>query len=95
MYLFCYDFPSTPNGNKRRNQIVKYLKGHGIRVQYSVFETRFKNNEELEFSLKKMEKMLNLKEDSLRIYPFNELSEREIRILGEGKVFEREDHYIF
>jgi CRISPR-associated protein Cas2 len=93
--VFCYDFPSDKAGNRRRAKIVKILEGHGNRAQYSVFELRFSKEEELEKLLKKMEKMMNLKEDSLRIYPLDSITEKKIRILGTGEVFKREDVYVF
>jgi CRISPR-associated protein Cas2 len=95
LYLFCYDFPSTPKGNKRRAKIVKILNGHGNRVQKSVFEARFKSKDELEKMIATVLKVIVIKEDSLRVYPFNEEAEKEIRIFGDGAIFEREDIYIF
>lgn len=61
--LICYDTPST----KRRNKIAALLDGYGYRVNYSVFEVSANDTK-----LKKLEtelaKLMNQKEDSLRIY---------------------------
>lgn len=95
LFLFCYDFPADKQGNKRRRKIVKILDGHGNRVQYSVFEARFTTQEELERVIKKIEKKIEVEEDSVRIYPMNRQTEKDIIILGYGDVFKREETYIF
>jgi CRISPR-associated protein Cas2 len=95
LYLFCYDLPASKEGNRRRAKLAKILDGHGNRVQYSTFEGRFSNTEELEKVLKKIDKLLVKTEDSLRIYPLPLNVEKEIRVMGLGEVFKREDFYVF
>jgi CRISPR-associated protein Cas2 len=95
LYLICYDFPSTKEGDRRRARLIKILKGQGVRVQKSVFETRMKSNHELKLLLEKIKKIISPKEDSIRFYPFDQITESNIHILGEGEVFEREEYYIF
>ncbi len=95
LYLFCYDLPATQEGNKRRTKIAKILEGHGNRVQYSTFEGRFSSKEELEKVLLKIGKILIKAEDSLRIYPLPLDVEKEVIIMGQGEIFQREDYYIF
>ena len=61
--VIAYDISS----NKRRNTLVKQLRGYGVRVNYSVFECRI---EKTEFSHLKMriEKIINPKQDSVLFY---------------------------
>lgn len=95
LYLFCYDFPSDLAGDKRRKKVMKILEGQGERVQYSIFEARLKSFEELQALIKRIEKYLEKKEDSLRIYPLPLNVEKEIIILGQGEVFRRKNAYVF
>ncbi|HRG49158.1 MAG TPA: CRISPR-associated endonuclease Cas2 [Leptospiraceae bacterium] len=95
LYLICYDFPSGKMGDKRRAKVVKILQGYGNRVQKSVFELRLHKKEELDHMLKKIKKWFIDAEDSLRIYPLNELAEREIQIHGEGEIYKVDDAYFF
>ena len=92
LYLICYDFPSGKMGDKRR---AKVLQGYGNRVQKSVFELRLHKKEELDYMLKRIKKWFIEAEDSLRIYPLNELAEKEIQIHGEGEIYKVEDAYFF
>lgn len=95
LYVFCYDFPSNKEGNKRRARVVKILEGQGIRAQYSVFEIRIKSTEELEKLLLRLQKKMDLEQDQLRVYPMDAITEKKIRILGQGELFYREDVYVF
>lgn len=95
LYLVCYDFPSTKEGNKRRAKFVKFLEGHGCRVQYSVFEVRMKSRAELDKVLKKMDKYLRPSDDAVRIYPLYANVEKDIVIKGQGAIFEIEKAYFF
>ena len=45
--------------------------------------------------LKRIKKWFIEAEDSLRIYPLNELAEKEIQIHGEGEIYKVEDAYFF
>ncbi len=60
--------------NKRRNKLVKYLKGYGFRVQKSAFEAMVP--ERLYAKLKRELKQYATEVDSIRIY----------RIVGSGVV---------
>lgn len=68
IYLFCYDFPSNPGGDRRRARVARRLENLGLRVQYSVFEIEMPP-EKLPLVLSSLEEILMLEEDSLRIYP--------------------------
>jgi len=68
-YLVTYDLPSSPGGDRRRARLAKRLAGLGLRVQFSVFELELAP-EKLPAVAMELESLLDLKEDSLRIYPF-------------------------
>lgn len=57
----------TKEGRSRLRKVAKLCEGHGQRVQYSVFECTVNDAqmEELRFRLLKV---LDVKEDSLRVY---------------------------
>lgn len=66
-YLFCYDFPSSPGGDRRRARVARRLEGLGLRVQYSVFELEL-SPEKLPLILTDLSEIILPEEDSLRIY---------------------------
>ena len=88
-YIISYDIPD----DKRRGKIAKILLDFGSRVQYSVFEAIL-TKELLEKLLKRLKKVVNLKEDSIRIYRLCNDCKQRIEILGCGKVSEDKDVYI-
>ena len=62
--LICFDIVD----NKIRYRVVKELKGRAVRVQKSVFECAdLKENRFLELK-KRLEKIINPKEDTVRYY---------------------------
>ncbi len=62
-YLISYDIPD----DKRRSKVAKLLEGHGIRVQYSVFECDLSHANYAQLR-RAMEYLLNHEEDNLRVY---------------------------
>ncbi len=95
LYIVCYDLPATREGEKRRRKVSDTLKDHGDRVQYSVYEGRFRSQEELDKMIAKINRIINLDEDSVRIYPMGRNIEKDIVILGKGEIFDIEQEYIF
>jgi len=86
-YLVTYDIPSSGSGDRRRTQLAKRLEGFGLRVQYSVFEIEI-SPERLPAIIEELELLLDLKEDSLRLYPFcGTCREKTVR-LGKEASFE-------
>jgi CRISPR-associated protein Cas2 len=88
-YVICYDTPS----DKRRRHFSKYLRNYLIRTQYSVFEgfLRKKDFDKLERCLKKV---INQKEDSLRIFGMSpEIHKRSIAYGTPGPV-ENHGYYL-
>jgi CRISPR-associated protein Cas2 len=65
-YVITYDIPC----DRRRKQVSDLLEGYGRRVQYSVFECMLTaaKYEELQ---QRLQKRINLKEDSVRFYPLS------------------------
>lgn len=94
LYLICYDIPATKKGNKRRNKLNKALSRYGMRVQYSVFEIRISEKKQYEKVIKDINRWLDHKSDSVRIYPIEKDIENNIEILGIGEIFRREIVYV-
>ena len=80
-YLLTYDIADP----KRLAKVARAMEAVGERVQDSVFEA-YLNPPELARLLKKMEKVMNLKEDSLRVYLLCGACREKIKCLGQGKV---------
>lgn len=80
-YLLAYDIADP----KRLAKVAKIMESVGERVQASVFEA-YLNNEELAKLLKRVERVLVLEEDSLRIYLICAACRAKIRCIGVGKV---------
>ena len=62
-YVLAYDVVD----DKRRLKVAKMLERVGDRVQYSVFEV-YLTSPELDKLIKRLGKVLNADEDSLRVY---------------------------
>lgn len=67
LFILTYDFPSTPAGDGRRARLARFLCGHGLRVQLSVFELGAPP-EEMPRLYGQMEDMVEPGVDSVRIY---------------------------
>jgi CRISPR-associated protein Cas2 len=68
LYIVTYDFPSTPQGDRRRARLAKLLEGVALRVQYSVFELEIPP-ERLPQLASQIEDRIDPTEDSVRLYP--------------------------
>ncbi len=88
-YLVSYDIPD----DRRRTRLAKTIKDFGDRVQYSVFECNLEGNL-LDQMIHRIEKIVDLKEDSVRIYALCGACERVIRIIGTGEVTRDQEVYI-
>jgi CRISPR-associated protein Cas2 len=88
-YLVSYDIPD----DRRRTRLAKIIKDFGDRVQYSVFECNLDGNL-LDAMIARIEKTIDQKEDSVRIYTICSSCERVIRIIGTGEVTKDKDVYI-
>jgi CRISPR-associated protein Cas2 len=77
LWLVCYDV----RDDKRRTKLAKFLEQHCQRVQYSVFECPL-DTKQLEKLSPKWLKVLNLQEDSIRIYPLDAEAKQKAKIHG-------------
>lgn len=63
-FVISYDIVN----NRRRGKLAKILEGNGERVQDSVFEVEM-SEQELRYLLQRLGMLINVSEDSLRVYP--------------------------
>lgn len=89
LFIISYDIPD----NKRRLRVAKALLDVGNRVQYSVFEARL-DEARLKKLRARLEKLVDAKEDSIRLYRLCRACEAEIIPLGNAKVNPERDVYI-
>lgn len=80
-FVLAYDIAD----DKRRARIAKAMESTGERVQGSVFEA-YLEPLELEKLLKRVKKVLDSAEDSLRIYRLCPSCRENIRTEGQGQV---------
>lgn len=80
-FVLAYDIAD----DRRRAKIAKAMEALGERVQGSVFEA-YLTPAELEKLLKKTGKVLNEKEDSLRVYTLCSACRGKIATRGTGRV---------
>ena len=88
-YVISYDVVD----DRRRGRVVKALLGYAHRVQKSVFEGLFSGQEIVELR-EKLEKLIEPKEDSVRIYPLCGTCEPKVLISGQGCRIEEIEYVI-
>lgn len=89
-WLVCYDV----RDDKRRNRLAKLLEQRCQRVQYSVFECSL-NQKTLEQLLRdRWLKVLNVEEDSLRLYPLDSVQKQQAKVFGSPPLYEPPDYLI-
>lgn len=76
-YVVAYDIPD----NRRRKKVADLLEGYGTRVQYSVFEC-FLSGVKFKELKKRLKKIFNLSEDSLRFYPLSGHTLSQVEVWG-------------
>jgi CRISPR-associated protein Cas2 len=77
LYLICYDIVN----NRRRDKVAKLLEAYGLRIQKSVFECVLDEQQHQRLR-QRLVKLLNQREDQIRLYPLSERCRRKIAILG-------------
>lgn len=82
--LVCYDVPD----DKRRTRIGKVLEGFGGRAQKSVFECDLTPPQYATLK-KKLDRLVNLEEDSLRYYRLCSNCVPQIEVTGVGPPVEK------
>jgi CRISPR-associated protein Cas2 len=88
-YIISFDIVN----DRIRSRVVKILSEYSYRVQKSVFEGLV-SKESLEELTKKLEKIIDKKVDSVRMYPLCGKCEPEVKILGIGVKVEKVDYII-
>lgn len=76
-YVVTYDIPC----DKRRRKISNLLEGYGRRVQYSVFECVLAPSKYEELR-KRLQKKVNVEEDSVRFYPLSRHTLSQVDVWG-------------
>jgi len=71
--------------DRRRNRVMKILKGCGFHVQKSVFECIL-SEAAFKRLRKRLEREIDLKTDSIRIYRLCGECRKQVEILGRGEV---------
>jgi CRISPR-associated protein Cas2 len=88
-YLVSYDIPD----DKRRTRLAKAIKDFGDRVQYSVFECLL-DEALFERMTNRITSIIDMNEDSVRIYRMCGSCEKQIQIIGQGDISRIEEVYI-
>ena len=73
--------------DKARNKVMKLLKGQGNHTQKSVFECLL-NEKQIEILIEKIENLIDCDKDSVRIYRLSDKDVSEIKVIGQGEVYE-------
>jgi CRISPR-associated protein Cas2 len=82
LYLIAYDVATTtPAGRRRLRKVALACKDYGQRVQYSVFECLVEPRQWLLLEERLLE-IIDPSEDSLRIYPLDEIVRKKIMHIG-------------
>jgi CRISPR-associated protein Cas2 len=71
--------------DKTRTKLMKMLKGYGQRVQYSVFEA-FMGPSVLKLLKEKIEKLIDLENDSVRYYILCDSCRKKMKKSGVGNI---------
>lgn len=88
--LITYDVETvTPAGKKRLRQVAKVCLDYGQRVQNSVFELNIYPADLVEIK-RKLEKIIDPKKDSIRIYNLGKNWERRVESLGRDDTYNPE-----
>lgn len=77
LYVIAYDIPS----DRRRSKLHKTLSGFGQWTQYSLFECYLSEKERLTLR-HKVDKLLDVEEDSVRFYPLCENCVDKVETIG-------------
>ena len=89
--LVTYDVATeTPEGRRRLRRVAIICQAHGQRVQKSVFECVV-NAEQLELLKHRLSRVIDEKEDSLRLYRLREPRDRFLHAIGRRPAFDLRD----
>ncbi len=96
LYLVSYDI----GDDGRRRRVFETLKDYGRRVQFSVFECDLGETDGkpatalLEQLLSDLRRLVDEREDSIRLYGVCARCEGQLTVLGVGDRYERKDYYV-
>jgi CRISPR-associated protein Cas2 len=89
--LVTYDVSTeTTAGRSRLRRVAKVCEAHGQRVQKSVFECVV-NSMEMELLIHNLLSVMDLKEDSLRVYRLREPHDQYVQVMGKRPQFDLRD----
>lgn len=88
-YFICYDIADP----KRLSKVAKTLENFGLRVQYSFFQCEMEADI-LNVLLDRLLMIIDVKEDSLRVYPICEDCLRKTSVVGNGNIIELNSYQI-
>ncbi len=71
--------------DRRRTKVLKFLKGYGNHVQYSVFEC-FLDAREFTIVQRELRQLIDMNTDSVRCYRLDEPARQRTQIVGIGRV---------
>lgn len=80
-FVVAYDMPD----NKRRTRLLKALKGFGIHTQFSLFECEL-DETELGRLLLAIDRIINTREDAVKVYRLCRNCVSAVRVIGLGRV---------
>lgn len=89
-YVVSYDIVD----DRRRARVAKILADYGDRVQYSVFELLLRKAEQLTEMERRLSRVVDTKEDSIRIYSLCASCLKRVRIIGRGEVLDYKPAYV-
>ncbi|RKZ29523.1 CRISPR-associated endonuclease Cas2 [bacterium] len=89
LWVIAYDIPD----DGRRTKLAKLMESYGDRVQYSVFEAEL-NEKHIRILKKRIEEIIDIDQDSVRIYRICADCKDEINLLGIGKLYELDRVFI-
>src|SRR5262245_25325350 len=71
--------------DKRRTKVLKFLKGYGAHVQYSVFECELSAQQFLAVK-SELSSVIDRHTDSVRFYQLDAAAVRRVEVVGIGRV---------
>lgn len=77
LWVVSYDSPC----DRRRRKVARLLEGYGARVQWSVFECLLRAEEMMELE-RRLRRLIEPDQDSVRLWPLPERSQARILNLG-------------
>lgn len=90
LVIITYDIANE----KRLRKIAILMKDYGVRVQRSVFECLIEERQ-LAQLIDKLMKIMEIEEDSTRIYRICSNCQERVQIIGQGKITSDPEMYIF